>query len=102
MIEILDCPFSKEIKNDLVKWFKLEKQKHSSGLVLKSKEYTEPETPEIKRLFNWIEGEIPDVAIKLAQNSNSLFNSEHRRHTANFKIDAVSYTHLTLPTKRIV
>ena len=48
MIEILDCPFSKEIKNDLIKWVKLEKQKHSSGLVLKSKEHTEPETPEIK------------------------------------------------------
>ena len=68
MIEILDCPFAGEIKGDLIKWFKLDKQKHSSGLVLKSKEYTEPETPEIKRLFNWIEGEIPDVAIKLAQN----------------------------------
>ena len=57
MIEILDCPFSDEIKGDLIKWFKLDKQKHSSGLVLKSKEHTEPETPEIKRLFNWIEDE---------------------------------------------
>ena len=88
MIEILKCPFADEIKDDLIKWFKLEKQKHSSGLVLKSKEHTEPETPEIKRLFDWIEGEISDVAIKLAQNSNSLFNAEFRRHTANFKIDA--------------
>ena len=88
MIEILKCPFADEIKDDLIKWFKLEKQKHSSGLVLKSKEHTEPETPEIKRLFDWIEGEISDVAIKLAQNSNSLFNAEFRRHTGNFKIDA--------------
>ena len=88
MIEILDCPFADEIKDDLIKWFKLDKQKKSSGLVLKSKEHIEIETPEIKRLFNWIEGEIPNVAIKLAQNSNSLFNAEFRRHTANFKIDA--------------
>ena len=88
MIEILDCPFAGEIKDDLIKWFKLDKQKFSSGLVLKSKEHTEPDTPEIKRLFNWIEGEIPNVAIRLAQHSNSLFNAEYRRHTANFKIDA--------------
>ena len=88
MIEILECPFAGEIKDDLIKWFKLDKQKNSSGLVLKSKEYNEPNTPEIKRLFNWIEGEIPNVAIELAKNSNSLFNSEFRRHTANFKIDA--------------
>ena len=88
MIEILNCPFAGEIKDDLIKWFKLDKQKHSSGLVLKSKEHTEPQTPEIKRLFNWIEGEIPNVAIRLAQHSNSLFNAEFRRHTANFKIDA--------------
>ena len=88
MIEILDCPFADEIKDDLIKWFKLEKQKHASGLVLKSKEYNEPNTPEIERLFNWIEGEIPNVAIELAKNSNSLFNSQFRRHTANFKIDA--------------
>ena len=88
MIEILECPFAGEIKDDLIKWFKLDKQKNSSGLVLKSKEYNEPNTPEIKRLFNWIEGEIPNVAIELAKNSNSLFNAEFRRHTANFKIDA--------------
>ena len=88
MIEILECPFAGEIKDDLIKWFKLDKQKFSSGLVLKSKEHTEPETPEIERLFNWIEGEIPNVAIRLAQHSNSLFNAEYRRHTANFKIDA--------------
>ena len=88
MIEILDCPFADEIKDDLIKWFKLEKQKQASGLVLKSKEYNEPNTPEIERLFNWIEGEIPNVAIELAKNSNSLFNAEFRRHTANFKIDA--------------
>ena len=88
MIEILDCPFAGEIKGDLVKWFKLDKQKHSSGLVLKSKEHIEPDTPEIKRLFDWIEGEIPNVAIKLAQHSNSLFNADFRRNTANFKIDA--------------
>ena len=78
MIEILDCPFSGEIKGDLIKWFKLEKQKKSSGLVLKSKEHTEPETPEIKRLFEWIESVVPDVAKKLAQNANSLFNAEYR------------------------
>ena len=88
MIEILECPFAGEIKDDLIKWFKLDKQKNSSGLVLKSKEYNEPNTPEIERLFNWIEGEIPNVAIELAKNSNSLFNAEFRRHTANFKIDA--------------
>ena len=74
MIEILNCPFAGEIKDDLNKWFKLDKQKHSSGLVLKSKEHTEPQTPEIKRLFEWIESVVPNAAIKLAQNSNSLFN----------------------------
>ena len=63
---------------------------------MKSKEYTEPETPEIKRLFNWIEGEIPDVAIKLAQNSNSLFNSKNRRHTANFKIDVYCWLYYNI------
>ena len=88
MIEILDCPFADEIKGNLIKWFKLEKQNKASGLVLKSKEHTEPETPEIKRLFEWIESVVPDVAKKLAQNANSLFNAEYRRHTANFKIDA--------------
>ena len=88
MIEILDCPFAGEIKDDLIKWFKLEKHKHSSGLVLKSKEYNEPKTPEIERLLNWIEGEIPNVALKLAKTSNSLFNADYRRHTSNFKIDA--------------
>ena len=87
MIEILDCPFADEIKGGLIKWFKLEKQKKSSGLVLKSKEHNEPETPEIKRLFEWIESVVPNAAIKLAQNSNSLFNAEFRRDTANFKID---------------
>ena len=88
MIDILECPFSKEIKDNLIKWFKLEKQNKASGLVLKSKEHTKPDTPEIERFFNWIEGEIPNVAIKLAKNSNSLFNNESRRDTANFKIDA--------------
>ena len=93
MIEILNCPFAGEIKDDLIKWFKLDKQKHSSGLVLKSKEHTEPQTPEIKRLFNWIEDEIPNVAIKLAQNSNSLFNAEisfasvKALHSITFKLD---------------
>ena len=81
MIEILDCPFADEIKDDLIKWFKLEKQKHASGLVLKSKEYNEPNTPEIERLFNWIEGEIPNMAMKLARYSNSLFNAEQRKNT---------------------
>ena len=88
MIEILECPFAGEIKDDLINWFKLEKQNKASGLVLKSKEHNEPDTPEIKRLFDWIEGEIPKVAVKLAQHSNSLFNAEYRRGTANFKIDA--------------
>ena len=87
MIEILDCPFADEIKDDLIKWFKLEKQKQASGLVLKSKEHNEPNTPEIKRLFNWIEDEIPNVAMKLARCSNSLFNAEQRKNTSNFKID---------------
>ena len=87
MIEILDCPFSKEIKYDLIKWCKLENQNEVSGSVLKSNEYHEPDTSELEKLFEWIESVVPDVAIKLAQNSNSLFNSEHRRHTANFKID---------------
>ena len=76
MIEILECPFAGEIKDDLINWFKLDKQNKASGHVLKSKEHNEPDTPEIKRLFDWIEGEIPKVAIKLAQNSNSLFNAE--------------------------
>ena len=63
MIEILDCPFGHEIKDDLIKWFKLEKQNRASGLVLKSKEHNEPDTPEIKRLFDWIEGELSLIHI---------------------------------------
>ena len=88
MIEILKCPFADEIKDDLIKWSRLKNQNLLlSGCVLQSKEYHEPDTPEIKRLFDWIEGKIPNVVIKLAQNSNSLFNSDQRRDTANFKID---------------
>ena len=85
MIEILNCPFAGEIKDDLNKWFKLDKQKHSSGLVLKSKEHTEPQTPEIKRLFEWIEGEIPNDAIKLPQHSNSfVYPHTHFPHAMSF------------------
>ena len=55
MIEILDCPFSKEIKYDLIKWCKLENQNEVSGSVLKSNEYHEPDTSELEKLFEWIE-----------------------------------------------
>ena len=88
MIETIDCPFASEIKENIISWLTNEKFNSVTGEAYKTKEYTEIHIQEIKRLFDWIEGEIPDVAIKLAQNSNSFFNAEFRRHTANFKIDA--------------
>ena len=88
MIEILDCPFSKEIKDDLTKWFKSEKNSEIPGFALKTEELTEPKTPEIKRLFDWIESIIPRIAIELAKNSYSLFNADFRSNTSNFKIDS--------------
>ena len=90
MIEILDCPFSKEIKYDLIKWCKLENQNEVSGSVLKSNEYHEPDTSELEKLFEWIESVVPKSVIKLAENSNSLFNLDlgKRQNTSNFKIDA--------------
>ena len=88
MIEILDCPFSKEIKDDLIKWFKLENQNKVSGSVLKSNEYHEPDTPGLKKLFEWIKSVVPKSVIKLAENSNSLFNLDQKQNTSNFKIDA--------------
>ena len=88
MIEILDCPFAKEIKDDLTKWFKSEKNNEIPGFALKTEELTEPKTPEIKRLFDWIESIIPRVAIELARNSYSLFNADFRSNTSNFKIDS--------------
>ena len=87
MIEILKCPFADQIKDDLIEWFKLENQNEQTGSVLQSKEYHEPDTPVLKKLLDWIEEIIPNTIIKLAKNSNSLFNSEQRRNTANFKID---------------
>ena len=95
MIEILECPFAGEIKDDLIKWFKLDKQKFSSGLVLKSKEHTEPETPEIKRLFDWIESHLSEISDKFAYYTNSLYNSDIRSNTKKFKID--SYWFLNYP-----
>ena len=88
MIEILDCPFSKEIKDDLIKWFKLENQNEQIGSVLKSNEYHEPDTPGLKKLFEWIKSVVPKSVIKLAENSNSLFNLDQKQNTSNFKIDA--------------
>ena len=88
MIEILDCPFSIEIKDDLIKWFKSEKNSEIPGFTLKTEELVEPKSPEIKRLLDWIESVIPRVAVQLAKNSYSLFNADFRRNTANFKIDS--------------
>ena len=88
MIEILDCPFSIEIKDDLIKWFKSEKNSEIPGFTLKTEELVEPKSPEIESLLDWIESVIPRVAVQLAKNSYSLFNADFRRNTANFKIDA--------------
>ena len=88
MIEILDCPFSIEIKDDLIKWFKSEKNSEIPGFTLKTEELVEPKSPEIERLLDWIESVIPRVAVQLAKNSYSLFNADFRRNTANFKIDS--------------
>ena len=71
MIEILECPFSDEIKDDLTRWFELEKTKEVSGYTLQTKEYNEPNTPEIKKLFDWIESVIVEVVDKLSNGSNS-------------------------------
>ena len=88
MIEILDCPFSIEIKDDLIKWFKSEKNSEIPGFTLKTEELVKPKSPEIERLLDWIESVIPRVAVQLAKNSYSLFNADFRRNTANFKIDS--------------
>ena len=88
MIEILECPFSNEIKDDLIEWFELEKTKEVSGYTLQTKEYNEPNTPEIKKLFDWIESVIVEVVDKLSNGSNSLYSNLNRWQNKNFKIDA--------------
>ena len=88
MIEILECPFSDEIKDDLTRWFELEKTKEVSGYTLQTKEYNEPNTPEIKKLFDWIESVIVEVVDKLSNGSNSLYSNLNRWQNKNFKIDA--------------
>ncbi len=88
MIEILECPFSNEIKGDLTRWFELEKTKEVSGYTLQTKEYNEPNTPEIKKLFDWIESVIVEVVDKLSNGSNSLYSNPNRWQNKNFKIDA--------------
>jgi len=87
MVEILDCPFSKQIKDGLLNWFQSEEQKEVSGYTLQTKEYNEPQTPEIQRLFEWIESIVNDVADKLASNTRSLYTNPNRWFNRNFKID---------------
>ena len=88
MIEICECPFSNEIKGDLIRWFELQKTKEVSGYTLQTKEYNEPNTPEIKKLFDWIESVIVEVVDKLSNGSNSLYSNLNRWQNKNFKIDA--------------
>ena len=87
MVEILDCPFSKQIKDGLLNWFQSEEQKEVSGYTLQTKEYNEPQTPEIQRLFEWIESIVNDVADKLASHTRSLYTNPNRWFNRNFKID---------------
>ena len=96
MIETLDCPFSLDIKENVLSW--LESQEFyttSSGNAYKTNDYSEVYIPEIKRLFDWIESITTDVANKFALFTSSLYNSEGRKHTKKFKID--TYWALTYP-----
>ena len=96
MIETLDCPFSLDIKENVLSW--LESQEFyttSSGNAFKTNDYSEVYIPEIKRLFDWIESITTDVANKFALFTSSLYNSEGRKHTKKFKID--TYWALTYP-----
>ena len=96
MIEILDCPFSLDIKENILSW--LDTQEFHTvrgGDAYKTNDYVDIHIPEIKKLFDWIESITTDAAIQLALFSNSLYNNNPRENTKNFKIDA--YWGLTYP-----
>ena len=95
MIEIIDCPFASEIKENILCWLDAQEFKSVLGEAYKTNDYTEIHIPEIKKLFDWIESILTDVANKLALFTNSLYNNESRDNTKNFKIDA--YWALTYP-----
>ena len=95
MIEIIDCPFASEIKENILCWLDAQEFKSVLGEAYKTNDYTEIHIPEIKKLFDWIESILTDVANKLALFTNSLYNNESRDNTKKFKIDA--YWALTYP-----
>ena len=96
MIEILDCPFSIEIKNNILSWLDTQEfHTTAGGSAYKTNDYIDIHIPEIKKLFDWIESITTDAAIQLALFSNSLYNNNPRENTKNFKIDA--YWGLTYP-----
>ena len=96
MIKILDCPFSAEIKNNILSW--LDTQEFFSvqgGKACKTNDYLDIHIPEIKKLFDWIECITIDAAEELALFTNSLYNHKSRENTKKFKID--TYWGLTYP-----
>ena len=96
MIETIDCPFSIEIKDNILCWLETQEfHTTAGGSAYKTNDYTEVYIPEIKKLFDWIESITIDVANKFALFTNSLFNSETRIDTKKFKID--TYWALTYP-----
>ena len=96
MIEILDCPFSIEIKNNILSWLDTQEfHTTAGGSAYKTNDYIDIHIPEIKKLFDWIENNTNDIANKFATFTSSLYNSESRQHTKNFKVD--TYWGLTYP-----
>ena len=90
MIEVIDCPFSSEIKDDIMFWLNTQNYKNISFGALKTRNYNKVYTLGIRRLFNWIEDILPDVSDKLAKWSNSLYNSPDKgiKDIKRFKIDS--------------
>tara|TARA_B100000287_G_scaffold223875_1_gene211246 strand:- start:200 stop:805 length:606 start_codon:yes stop_codon:yes gene_type:complete len=97
MIEVIDCPFASEIKDNIISWINTQKVIEIAFRVRKTQNYNKIYIPEIKRLFNWIEDVVPDAADKLARWTNSLYNSPRKgiKDVKRFKID--SYWALNYP-----
>lgn len=96
MVEVIDCPFAIEIKDNIISWLNTQKFNIIPFNALKTQNYNKIYIPEIKRLFDWIEDVTPDAADRLARWTNSLYNSSSKgiKDIKRFKIDsywAVNY-----------
>ena len=102
MIEVIDCPFASEIKDDILAWISTQKFDVIPFNALKTQNYNKIYIPEIKRLFDWIEDVVPDAVDRLARWTNSLYNSSRKgiKDIKRFKID--SYWSVAYPLQSYI